>query len=754
MTPVAAARAYNRVLAQRELTAQATDVGNSTAQFVNDKGPSQPGVNANWTPPTEKKPGEQPGVTTSPADAPSSTTPPGQLDPEVLAMLPGLASGFNSDGTVKTPEETAADQQTREVINQFPGVNSPATTYSATPELDHVPVLQQAPSGPDLTVADLVDRAAQGELVDNKPYQFPSGAGVVIQTSWPLDEKTTRHNEQWALVDGKQIDIPSWTVKNQGPHPEFGGIGWSAEIGPNLNLTRISIEDGQISTIGYDLSGLNRTVVLSDGSSYIVDAEGNRFDRNGNRLIEISGHLIPFDANGNVVVPDEDAGRVNPPEASLGSDGNWWVLPQSSGGKSMRLTEIEVPLGAPGKRYFRTDDNRVVVVDGRGQHWAYGGPGSRSILDAILDAASTLPISMAAFEAPVIVRGLPKSVRSADPAVGTAPPAPHPIPSVASSFPELPQSVTVFRGRNVEFPSANVPGVGRPVLAEPVPPISVPTVAPKMVQSPSEALEAYGAGPIYPGRGREALRPAVVTADGSISIATAGNNRILPATLGTQPSTAGKTGGKAPLPSARNITPSSVQAAFKELESAGPGAHSAQRHYGKSEQILLERLGVAKLVDDPIDPTRKIPRLNKTGFVATEKNIDPARPRPILLNDKRIYDDMYVTDRTGAPKKHNSGNFATTFKSKTAFVLAADWAEMLRRVEPSGSNKITFDISDVLGADGHLLMRGLYLDPLNPTRALPVDFKGGMIVAIFRIDLNGKPYLYTMYPNPTPGRHP
>ncbi|MFC6011385.1 hypothetical protein [Nocardia lasii] len=65
MNPAAAARAYDRVLAQRKLTEQAGYPGSSAATLINDKSPVQPGVTSEWTPP-EKKPLEQPGVT-SPA---------------------------------------------------------------------------------------------------------------------------------------------------------------------------------------------------------------------------------------------------------------------------------------------------------------------------------------------------------------------------------------------------------------------------------------------------------------------------------------------------------------------------------------------------------------------------------------------------------------------------------------------------------------------------------------------------------------
>ncbi|MGW6423507.1 hypothetical protein ACWF82_12590 [Nocardia sp. NPDC055053] len=110
MTPAAAARAYNRVLAQRELTAQAVHAESSVAKFVNDQGPSSDfpgpsvqvadpiaeepkidygGHNYAGGMPPEKKP-EQPGVTTPKPGA--ATPPPPAPQPAATQSVPATTT--------------------------------------------------------------------------------------------------------------------------------------------------------------------------------------------------------------------------------------------------------------------------------------------------------------------------------------------------------------------------------------------------------------------------------------------------------------------------------------------------------------------------------------------------------------------------------------------------------------------------------------------------------------------------------------
>ncbi|MFD6392811.1 hypothetical protein [Nocardia sp. NPDC060259] len=110
MTPAAAARAYNRVLAQRELTAQAVHAESSVAKFVNDQGPSSDfpgpsvqvadpiaeepkidygGHNYAGGMPPEKKP-EQPGVTTPKPGA--ATPPPPASQPAATQSVPSTTT--------------------------------------------------------------------------------------------------------------------------------------------------------------------------------------------------------------------------------------------------------------------------------------------------------------------------------------------------------------------------------------------------------------------------------------------------------------------------------------------------------------------------------------------------------------------------------------------------------------------------------------------------------------------------------------
>ncbi|MGM7646550.1 hypothetical protein ACSVDM_16745 [Nocardia sp. JW2] len=121
MTPASAARAYNRVLAQRQLEAQALHSDTTDLRFVNDNVPRQPGVHADQAPSTDKKVPEQPGVTTPPTDTkapePQGATP--------SRGQPGVVPPHNP--AASTPATTPA-----------PSTTSPAQT-SPAPQPGEIP---------------------------------------------------------------------------------------------------------------------------------------------------------------------------------------------------------------------------------------------------------------------------------------------------------------------------------------------------------------------------------------------------------------------------------------------------------------------------------------------------------------------------------------------------------------------------------------------------------------------------------------
>ncbi|MGV9414310.1 hypothetical protein ACWDOP_30790 [Nocardia sp. NPDC003693] len=187
-----------------------------------------------------------------------------------------------------------------------------------------------------------------------------------------------------------------------------------------------------------------------------------------------------------------------------------------------------------------------------------------------------------------------------------------------------------------------------------------------------------------------------------------------------------------------------------EIKNGGPKAHGYQRHFNIPPQHLIERLG-EPVWRDPNNPGVD-PELKGNGFVNARNHIDPARPRPTTEREKLEferdkYKDMYKSGR------HSVGAFATSFTDGDAFVRAADYAlEEYRRTQRLVVRP--FSIEDALGPDGHKAFIGYYFDPNPPHSPLPIDFRRGKISAEFKLDENGDPYLYTMYADPHPNRHP
>ncbi|MGF0317859.1 hypothetical protein [Nocardia fluminea] len=193
MTPAAAARAYNRVLGQRELESQTVDADNSTARFVNDKGPSQPGVNTEWTPPPTTKPPEQPGVSmgwTPPADTKPQEQSVGTTSPSTQPETPSTSSPppntvptQNNSKPTGQPGPEAAGQQP-----EFP----PSSNLSVLTELGlplaadaprstSPPELIEGPYNPVLTTMWL----PEGSAVEQKQTTIDSLPALQTDVSTP-----------------------------------------------------------------------------------------------------------------------------------------------------------------------------------------------------------------------------------------------------------------------------------------------------------------------------------------------------------------------------------------------------------------------------------------------------------------------------------------------------------------------------------------------------------------------------------------
>ncbi|GAA2608314.1 hypothetical protein SMC26_29100 [Actinomadura fulvescens] len=178
------------------------------------------------------------------------------------------------------------------------------------------------------------------------------------------------------------------------------------------------------------------------------------------------------------------------------------------------------------------------------------------------------------------------------------------------------------------------------------------------------------------------------------------------------------------------ISKAKLKDGIDALRTAGPGAHGVQRHLDPTDDELKRRLGTPKFNADGS------PKL-KNGFVVTQDKIDP----------------MTGTTKDGVTGKlHKVGPYATRFNDPKTFQQAE---KLLReRALKSGDYIQKAPIEELLGKNGHKRFTGYYIDPHNPSKYLPIDFRAGTIKAIFKKDANGNLYPYTMYPDPAPGMHP
>jgi hypothetical protein len=174
-----------------------------------------------------------------------------------------------------------------------------------------------------------------------------------------------------------------------------------------------------------------------------------------------------------------------------------------------------------------------------------------------------------------------------------------------------------------------------------------------------------------------------------------------------------------------------ISGRIDELRNDGVGSHGPQRHLDVSDGQLQQRLGT------PLSNPDGTPQLNAEGFVKATDKIDPMTGT--------------TTDAvTGG--QHRVGPLATKFDSPADY---AHVESILRtHADVTGAGRQEASIEDLLGPDGHSKMTGYYIDPSSPGNYREVNFDGGSITAIFRYDMFGKPYLYTMYPEPAPGINP
>ena len=162
--------------------------------------------------------------------------------------------------------------------------------------------------------------------------------------------------------------------------------------------------------------------------------------------------------------------------------------------------------------------------------------------------------------------------------------------------------------------------------------------------------------------------------------------------------------------------------------------HAPGRHLDADDQALQTRLGTTKLNPNGT-PKLKAGGPN-AGHVDSENFVDPMSGT--------------TTDReTGKP--HRCGPYASKFNNPEDMARADDY---FRAQIASGNDATSTPISEILGPEGHKRLTGFYKDPTDPARFLPVDFEGGTIRPVYRVNASGHFDLITMFPEPAPGKHP
>lgn len=163
--------------------------------------------------------------------------------------------------------------------------------------------------------------------------------------------------------------------------------------------------------------------------------------------------------------------------------------------------------------------------------------------------------------------------------------------------------------------------------------------------------------------------------------------------------------------------------------------HAPGRHLDPDIETLQRRLGTT-VREENGRPKIKQGGPN-VGHVASEDHIDP------------LTGTTTDGDHGGV---HRCGPYATKFNDPAD--MAKVDAYVRSYIDEHGAEPPSIPIADVLGPEGHKRLTGVYKDPENPDRYLPVDFEGGTIRAGYRQQPNGEWKAITMFPDPRPGRHP
>ncbi|MGW6725031.1 toxin glutamine deamidase domain-containing protein [Nocardia sp. NPDC055029] len=251
MTPAAAARAYNRVLGQRELTVQAVHADHSGARFVNDQGPSGdfPGLTAEQIDgPIPGGPDQLPQPVVPGVEKPKTVVPEGLPDDlnvtqptdnggsQTITVVPGTG-GQSYDTVITNPDGSTTSSR---VVSDGEGG---ATIWTTLPDGTHSVTYVSAPdadghsktenysypsSAPQADVAAVTVGDGNGSW--DKQAVGPDGATVTSHVEVQSDGVT--YNETSPTPDGGSVTVAfrpgspdfqePWTVGVRNPD----GSGW------------------------------------------------------------------------------------------------------------------------------------------------------------------------------------------------------------------------------------------------------------------------------------------------------------------------------------------------------------------------------------------------------------------------------------------------------------------------------------------------------------------------------------------------
>ncbi|MGS2807400.1 hypothetical protein [Nocardia sp. MW-W600-9] len=401
MTPAAAARAYNRVLSQRELTAQAVHAESSVAKFVNDQGPSSDfpgstvqvadpiaeepridygGHNYAGGMPPEKKPDPPKQDNQVPAPPPTSAPPPPANGGAAPAAVPPAAA-------TDTPAPQIQPQPGAAGGDGGKGVDDPAPSWIDLPNTSGHdvgdewegtyagrPVTFSIPEGNGTNTVDIVfdngDRwrvASDGEGGVQRWHDDADGRSSYLSRPSAEAEvyvESFDHTSTSGAPTGISGGNSDLSETHSPVYDENGNL-----IGVNVGVANgDGLWDNQYRDI-FGNTAFSRTVATGDGGYTSVDAGKVDYNGNGYRIDNIDARWDIYpDENGNPVWRRLNTGTAGY-EFKYQQGINFVHELRNDRGQVVDMT-VAGPDGQPVKRLFRIAD--VLVSGNRRTEGTFG----------------------------------------------------------------------------------------------------------------------------------------------------------------------------------------------------------------------------------------------------------------------------------------------------------------------------------------------------------------------------------------------